>query len=197
VQVFRLDQRPGKVYPPVNLQLRGELLECASRRTRADQHQVHILIQTLQRTQRHGVILHRRETCHHADEKGPRRNAPAVAPGAAHLDGDAMEGALFQEIWQFNDARRRHALGVNHQPCDQRAVDHHAVREAIAATVEGQETRSRARIQKAATRNNATAGQPRPRCGKDVGIDIVRMHDLDSFAPEQPQEAHTLHHRAQ
>ena len=196
MQVFCLDQLPGEVYPSINMQFPGQLLERTPRRSRADQHQVHILLQTLQRAQHHGVILHRRETCHGADNEGALRNAPVAAPSAAFLGGDVMEGALLQEIRQFNHTRRRHALRVNHKPCDHGAIDDHAVREPIAVTVEWQETRTRTRIQPAATGNDATTRQSRPRRRKDVGIQIVRVNNLNSFAPEQPQEAHPLSRRA-
>jgi len=113
MQIFRLDQLPREMYLSLHVQLPGQLLELASRRSRADQHQVHIVVQTLQRAQRHGVILHRRETGHGADDEGALRNTPIAAPGAAHPDGDVTKGALLQEIGHLEDARRRHGLLID------------------------------------------------------------------------------------
>lgn len=44
---------------------------------------MHILVETLQRAQHQGVILHRRETRHGADKEGALRNTPTAAPGGA------------------------------------------------------------------------------------------------------------------
>src|SRR5262252_2580368 len=146
------------MHPSVYVQLPGQILELASRRSSADQHQVHILLQTLQCAQRHGVILHRRETGHNANHEGTWRNPPTALPGAAHLDGDVTEGALLQEIRQLKDALRRHALVICQQLYPERTVGDHAVRVTIAPTIEWYQTRSRGRIEPTAAGNDTAAG---------------------------------------